>query len=144
MMFIRYRKKQFLNPVRICRIEVAGRFVGQNKRRIIYKRTGNRRPLPLPSRQLRRKVIKPCFQLDILQKRGSFFFHLFFRHTGDKRRQHHIFDSRKILQQVVKLKDKTEVKAAVVRQSAFIEPVQLVSACNNLSRISLFQAADNI
>ena len=52
------------------RVEVAGRLVGQQQRRLADDRPGDRHPLPLAAGQLVRPVVEPVRQPDPVQRRG--------------------------------------------------------------------------
>ena len=53
----------------VFRIEVAGRFVGDEQRRAVDERAGNRAALQLAARELRRVVREPLGEPDALQQR---------------------------------------------------------------------------
>jgi hypothetical protein len=58
-------------------------------------------------------MVEPVFQPYFLQEEPGFFQGILFFHPGNVRGEHHIFQGGKILQQVVKLKNKTNPPAAV-------------------------------
>ena len=70
---LQVRLVQLLNQVHdlagVDAVQVAGRFVAPDDRRLVDQRPGDRHPLPLPARQLRRPVPRPVRQPHPRQRR---------------------------------------------------------------------------
>ena len=98
------------------RVEVAGRFVGENERRIGDERTCERDALALAARKLGGKMVEPLAEADLLKKitrpRLARRPRRKCRGAAGHRRQQDVLEDRKLRHQMVGLEDEAEVLRA--------------------------------
>ena len=115
-----YLQQQIEHVAAVRAVEIAGRFVGEDQRRIVGQRPRDRDALLLAARQLRRIVMTAIVQSDFVEQR------LRARRgiatAGDLHRHLDVLDRRQRRHQVEELKDEADLLAAQPRQRVFIEP----------------------
>ena len=105
-------------------VQVPSRFIGQQKLRLSDERAGQRRPLLLSAGKLSRPVMRPLRQPNFLQPRGCFFFRLRLRSPSHQQRHGHIFQRRKLRQQIMELPNKSNFAIAKIRCCVFRQRTQ--------------------
>ena len=102
-------------------VEVRGRFVGEDQRRIERDRAGDGNALLLSTAQVARPVFHPLVQVHPLEQflgalaRGPA------RHAGLAHRHHHVLDGGEARHQVERLEDDADLVAPVVRERRAVE-----------------------
>ena len=110
------------------RVEIAGRLVSEKDLRVIGQRPHDRNALLLAAGKPRRAVTEAGAEPDPLQQRSGLVAGGAARHAGDHLRQHHVFQRRKLGQQVMELVNEAERPPAqqgamLVGQVAAIAPL---------------------
>ena len=99
------------------RIEVAGRLVGQQDRRIVHERAGDRDALALPSGQLVRADVSSAIGSSTFSSAArARSWRSFGRHAGIDERQLHVVERRRARQEVERLEDEADLLVADPRQ----------------------------
>src|SRR5262245_23146135 len=99
------------NMMRRLWIEIAGWLIGKQNSRTIGNGAGNRDALLLAAGKLRRQMAFALRKSKIAQQLAGAILCLAARKPGDHRRQHDIFERRKLRQQMVELIDKSDLAA---------------------------------
>ena len=100
-------------------VEIAGRFVGNDDRRIGHHRAGDRHPLLLAARELRRIMIQPVLKSDHLKHEIHVRLPLLSRESGQKQGQLDVFKGSQDRHEIIELKDKAHMGCAPGSQSRF-------------------------
>ena len=100
--------------LRVLGVEVAGRLVGPDDRRVVDERAGDRDPLALPARQLVRDVVGPVGQPDELERVERAASGAARALPRDEQRKLDVLDRAQHRHQVVELEDEPHVSRAVV------------------------------
>ncbi len=103
-------------------VEVAGRLVGQDQRRLADQRPGDGDPLALAARELRRLVPEPVLEADALQRRLGAPPPFADRHPGVQQARGDVVGRRQRLQQVEALEHEADAPRAQGRQLAVAHP----------------------
>ena len=130
--------------VGVLGVEVAGRLIGKDDFGVVYHGAGDGNPLPFPAGKFGGEVAGSFQHPHVVQKAAGPFQRLFFRSARHKRRQHHIFERRKIFEQVMKLKNKPNVLFAVCRQGSLPQRGNFEPVDQHRPRIRLIQPAQNV
>ena len=101
-------------------IEIAGRLVGQQDRRIVGQRSRERHALLLTARQLRRIVVSPAGQADLVEP-GPGPGHGV-RRAGNLHRHRDVFERRQRRNEMKELEDEADLLAAQPGQTVLVEP----------------------
>ncbi len=109
---------QFKNRVRGSAIEVPRGLIRQQQLRLGDERPGQRHSLLLPAGKFSRPVMRALLQSHLAQPPRSFLLCLLPGQTPQQKRHGHIFQCRKLRQQVVELPD--EADFAIAKLSGFI------------------------
>ncbi len=105
--------EQAENVLGRLRIQVAGRLVGGQERRIVGQRAGNRHALLLPAGQRRGELVGVIRHVHLLQQAHGALEALVGRNRlGEVHGQHHIFDGAQRGQQLKELEDDADGAAA--------------------------------
>ena len=120
-------------------VEIAGRLIGQQDFRGVGNCARDGDPLLLTAGKLRRSMVKPLGEAQVLQDLARVGFRIFLRGAEDELGQHHVFERTEFRQQVMKLVDEAELGAtkqcslsiryqdailAVQKDFAVVRPVQ--------------------
>ena len=120
-------------------IQSARRLVAEKKLGILGKGSCDRNPLLLPAGKLRRKIPEPAFQSHFRQHSGRVQ-----RFPADLKSKLHILKSRQIGNQIVKLKDKTDILPAVAGKLTSGVAGDVPAVHINLPRGGLIHSAEDI
>ena len=99
-----------------ARVEVAGRLVGEQDRRIDRQRAGDRDALPLAARQLVGQMLQPVSELHERQQLARALVDLLARPAAQVQRQADVLEARQRRQQVEELEDEADLVAPDARQ----------------------------
>jgi hypothetical protein len=102
-------KEELMEFVFILGVKISGRFVCKYYRRVIYKGTGYGNPLLLSAAEFRRLMVEPVAEIQETQQFGCTAFCLSLALSGNICRNTNIFKSCKFREQLMKLKNKTDV-----------------------------------
>src|SRR5262249_15191245 len=128
--------QNFHDLVAGCGVEVSGGLVGKNDIGIVDKRPRDGHSLLLAARELRRTVIEaggpahPGWHLDL----SLLWLPAYFARSLVGERELNVLEYRVLLDQVVGLKDETEVAAADLGQLIVVEPCDVSAAEQVLAR----------
>ena len=115
-----YLQQQVDDVPAVRAVEIAGRLVGQDQRRIVGQRARDRDALLLAARELRRVVMPAIVQPDFVEQR------LRARRrippAGDLHRHQDVLERRQRRHQVEELEDEADLLAAQPRQRVLVEP----------------------
>ena len=105
-----------------ARVEVAGRLVGEQQRRVVDQRAGDGDALLLAARQLVRMVIEPLAEADRLERRGGALAALLGADAAPvEQRQLHVLERDGPRQQVEALEHEADLVVADVRERPLVE-----------------------
>ena len=96
-------EKLGMDMARRARIEIAGRLVGEKQQRSIGQRPGDRHPLLLAARQLRRPMVDAGVEAETVEQRRGALGRRLLAGAGDQLRQDHILQRREFRQEMVEL-----------------------------------------
>lgn len=114
--------KKFVQTLGVIAIEIAAWFIGQQNRRARHQCARNRRALLFSTRHRSRSMIDAPREPDAREQRERSFTGLSIGHTLNAKRHHHVFECRKLAQQMMKLKDKTNGPVAKCSQRFIVSP----------------------
>ena len=137
-------KKQLMQFLLIMCIQTSGRFIGQYDCRIINQGTGHRYPLFFTSREFIGLMSSTIGQPHKFQHVHGTGMRLFRRDIGYKSRNHHIFQCRKLREQLMKLKHEADVLIAKSSQFPLLHLADHGSVNLHPSRIRFVQSAHNL
>ena len=100
-------------------VEISGRLVGQQQRRVVGERPRDRHALLLAARELGRIVMAAFGQADLVEQRRRARAAL--RHAGDLHRHEDVLERGQRRQQVEELEDEADAQAAQPRERVFVE-----------------------
>src|SRR5262249_6996570 len=126
------------------RIKIAGRFIGQQYRRINRERSRNSHSLAFSARELVRKVFEPMAELYQGQEFLPRLFDFLAGPLAQMQRQRDIFHAVQCWKEIEKLKDEADLVAADPRQIIVWEVGQVFVLDSNLARGRPIQAANQI
>ena len=118
-------QRQHLGPR--GRVEVPGRLVGEDQRRIGDERAGDGDALLLAARQLRGQVVDPVFEPDLAQRRQRPLVARGPRQAGVGQRQLDVRERPRARNQVVALEDEADVTVADVREVVLVDAADVES-----------------
>ena len=121
-------------------VEVPGRLVGEQERRIVRERARDRDALLFSARQLRRVVMAAFREPDLLEERrrsgpGA-------AHPGNLHRNEHVLERRQRRQQVEELEDESDSPPAQPCERILVERRDVDAVDRNLSRRRGVEAGD--
>src|ERR1044071_5396883 len=119
-------------------VKVAGRLVGQNDVRIVYKSAGDADALLLAAGKLRRQMLGAVFEADLVERGQRFGL---VRHAMKVLRQHDVFKRREIWDQVELLEDETDLFRAEAVQLRGSHPGDVRAVDPDLAASGLITAS---
>jgi hypothetical protein len=127
-----------------CGVQVAGRLVGQDQRRVGDNGARNRHALLLSTGELPGIVAQAVAQTDQLQRCGRVVQPLLLLQVGELERQLHVLKRRQHRNQIELLKDEAHVLVAPVGDLAVVELSQVVAQHAYLAAGSLIHRRDQV
>ena len=126
------------------RVEVAGRLVGEQQRRVAGERTGDRHPLHLPAGELRRTVVHAVREPDLGEEPLDPLLALAPRHALEQELQLHVLPGGDLRQQVEALEDETDPPVADLREAVPAEALDLLAEQPVAPRGRRVETADQV
>src|SRR3990172_620654 len=126
-------------------IQIAGRFVGQNDRRVVGQRAGDGNALLLTAGNRRRQLVGVLGQLNYLEQAHRALLPVAGRvHISEVHRQHHVLDERQGGQELEKLEDDAQLEAAPLRHLVLAQAMHGGVADPHLARSRSIDAGDHV
>ena len=125
-------------------VEVAGRFVGEQNRRVNRERAGDGDALALAARQFFWQVRHPVAELDQRQQLGGAFVHLRARPASQVEREPDVLKTRQGRQEIEELKNEPDLVAPDPRELVVREAGQRLAVDAHLARGRTVEAAHKI
>ena len=119
-------------------VEIAGRLVGDQDRRVRRQRAGERDALLLAAGELRRIVVEPLGEPD----RGELALgaRISVAHAGEFERHGDVFQRRHGRDQVKRLKHDADIAAAKARQRVLVEPAEVRAGHHDRAGVGALEA----
>jgi hypothetical protein len=127
-----------------ARVQVARRLVGQDELGIGEERPGDRDPLLLASRELRRQVIGAVRQPDPVQQGRCALARCVVRAAGDERGKEHVLLSAQRGQQVEELKHEADAVTPKAGEPRVAEAVVALAGQDDLPRRGRFEGPEEV
>ena len=125
-------------------IQVASWFIGEDHRRIVYQRAGNRHTLLLTTGKFRGLVANAFLETNFHHQVFRAFKTLFFLYTRKPQREGDVCLGGHVCNQVEALKDKADFVAAIICQRVFIHRVDLQPVNQDLTRSRPIEPAHQV
>lgn len=142
MLFVE-RKQQVGNAVAGLAVEVAGRLIGKQQRRLAVKGAGQSHPLLLAAGKLRRKVVQTLAQPQLLQQGFRLAAALAVAFAAQQRGQFDVLQRVESGYQHKGLKDEADVAGAQGRPRLFVQPVQRLTEQVNFAAAAVVQPGED-
>src|SRR6185436_3354808 len=127
-----------------ARVEVAGRFVGEQDRRIDRQRARDRDALPLAAGELVGQMMQAVFELDQREQLARAFVDLLPRPAAQVQRQPHVLQRAQRRQQVEELEDEADLVAADAGQLVVAEAGERLAVDAHLAGGRAIEPADQV
>ena len=137
-----YVQQQIEHVAPVRAIEIAGRLVGEDQRRIVGQRARDRNALLLAARELRRIVMAAIVQPDFVEQRLRARRRI--APAGDLHRHLDVFDRGQRRHEMKELEDEADLLAAQPRQRVFIQPRDFLAADRDRAARRRIQTGDQI
>ena len=122
-------------------IQISRRLVCQNDARIFDDGTRDRNPLPLTAAQFARVAVTVAGKIHLLQRRADAVPVL---HAAKIQREQNVLKDRQLINQVIVLKDKADVRVAVIAEILLAEGGQIVAVHKDPALGNAVKTADEV
>ena len=128
----------------VGRVEAARRLIGKNHARAIDERTRHSHALAFAARELRGFVVQALAQAQIVEQFGSALHGIALLVAAQQGRNSHIFERRKLRQELVKLKYEAYVAISEVGELVAFEFQHIHAVVNDAAAIGRVESAENL
>jgi hypothetical protein len=129
---------------RAFRIEIAGRFVGEQQGGLQHQCTRDRGALHLPAGKLARAMLHPVLQADTFEQMGRPAQRIGIRRAREPQRQQHVLQHRQARQQMEALEHETDAPVAQFARGFIVERLHVDAVEDVATAVGLVEAAEHV